>query len=366
MITRSIQEIDKNFVPAAGTPDDVEYLDIFQPPFVIDGLYQPCQTGKFCRLPQELLPLSNEGVQNLAWHTSGGRLRFATDSPYLAIAVQLNGVVHMMHMPRTGNSGFDLYTGPRGAHAGDQRFVRAFFPSEPVKESGACYDGCHTFAGGEAIPREVTLNFPLYNGFQKLLIGLKKGASVWAPAPYSVEKPVLFYGSSITQGGCASRPGNNYVNHLSRWLDCNFICLGFSGSARGEESMARHIASLDLSAFVMDYDHNAPDAAYLERTHYPFYQAIREAQPQLPILMVSKPDFDNGREQNARRRDIVLESYLRGREAGDGRLWFVDGESLFLSRDRDACTVDGCHPNDLGFYRMAQTIYPKLKAALGL
>ena len=89
MITRSIQEIDKNFVPVSGTPDDVEYLDILQPPFVVDGLYEPQATGKFCRLPQELLPLSNEGVQGLAWHTSGGRLRFATDSPYLAIACLL-------------------------------------------------------------------------------------------------------------------------------------------------------------------------------------------------------------------------------------------------------------------------------------
>ena len=127
--------------------------------------------------------------------------------------------------------------------------------------------------------------------------------------------------------------------------------------------MARHIASLKLSAFVMDYDHNAPDIPHLERTHYPFYEIIRRANPDLPILMVSKPDFDNGAD-NSRRRDIVLESYLKGRAAGDKKLWFVDGESLFQGRDRDACTVDGCHPNDLGFYRMAEAIYPKLKKAL--
>lgn len=363
---RSIQEIDKNFVPSSCIPNDVEYFDVLQPPFVIDGLYDPSITGKFCRLPQQLLPLTNEGVQNLAWNTSGGRLRFCTDSPYLALVVQLNGVVHMMHMPRTGNSGFDLYTGSRGTHAPDQRFVRNFAPTEPVKESGVCYNSCHFFDdAGETISREVTLYFPLYNGVQKLLVGLKKGSSVWAPASYRVELPVLFYGSSITQGGCASRPGNNYICHLSRWLDCNFICLGFSGSAKGEESIARHISSLDLSAFVLDYDHNAPDIDHLERTHFRFYQIIRQAKPNLPILMISKPDFDRS-EENVRRRDIVLKSYLKARAAGDKNLWFVDGETLFQSQDRDACTVDGCHPNDLGFYRMARTIYPKLKMALGL
>ena len=77
----------------------------------------------------------------------------------------------------------------------------------------------------------------------------------------------------------------------------------------------------------MDYDHNAPDIDHLEKTHFRFYQIIRQAKPNLPILMISKPDFDNVAEENVRRRDIVLKSYLKARAAGDKNLWFVDGES---------------------------------------
>lgn len=366
MSIHSIQEIDQNFAAATEIPSDVTYYDVFSLPFHVDGLYDPCGIRKFCRLPLDFIGCCNEGVQQLAWHTAGGRIRFATDSPWVAVAVQLRGVVHMAHMPNTGHSSVDVYAGPRGAHAGEQKFRGTIFCAKPqLSYTGLCS------LGGSTVPQEVTLNLPLYNGVEKLYIGIQKDASLWEPAPYRIEKPVLFYGSSITQGGCASRPGNNYVNHLSRWLDFNFTCLGFSGAAKGEQSMAEYIASLDLSAFVLDYDHNAydepgePVGTALRKTHAPFYETVRKAQPDLPIIVISRPNF-TGSIEDCVRRDIVLETYLRARENGDDKIWFVDGETLFQDCDRDACTVDGCHPNDLGFYRMAETVRPKLAAALGL
>lgn len=118
------------------------------------------------------------------------------------------------------------------------------------------------------------------------------GSKIGKPTPYSIEKPIVFYGSSITQGGCASRPGNSYTHIICRWLDANMVNLGFSGNAKGEPEMAELISQIDMGALVMDYDHNAPDAEYLLNTHENFFKIIRSNHPYLPVIFVSKPDFD--------------------------------------------------------------------------
>lgn len=360
MTGMDITQIDRNFAPMGKLPDNAKMYNAMDDPLIIEGLYRPRDTGIYGRLPQELVPRCNEGVQFLAGDTSGGRVRFATDSAYIIVAVELARVHHRLHMARSGTSGVDVYAGPRGCKEGDKRFCAVFYTADPL-DDGIRYASVHRWK--DNTPREITLNLPLYNGVKSLYIGLEDGANVWAPVPYAHTKPVLFYGSSITQGGCACHPGNSYTNHLSRWLDMNFICLGFAGSAKGEEHMARHIASLDIAALVLDYDHNSPDSEYLEKTHEPFFKTIRKARPDLPVVMVSRPDFDRD-EFGGERRDIVMKTYGNAIRNGDPKVWFVDGEVLFGTEDQDACTVDGCHPNDLGFYRMAQTILPKLTDAL--
>ncbi|MBR6916255.1 MAG: hypothetical protein IKN36_07835, partial [Clostridia bacterium] len=176
-------------------------------------------------------------------------------------------------------------------------------------------------------------------------------------------KPVLFYGSSITQGACASRPGLSYPAILGRRLDFEVINLGFSGSARGERVVAELIASLPLSAFVFDYDHNAESAEELERTHEPFFKIVREAQPSLPIIMISKADGLSGREQTLKRRDVIKKNYESALARGDRNVWFIDG-TLIYGDDAENCTVDNAHPNDIGFRHMVDAIYPVLKEAL--
>jgi hypothetical protein len=115
--------------------------------------------------------------------------------------------------------------------------------------------------------REITINFPLYSSVSALYIGLEENAVVEPSAGYKNKKPMVFYGSSITQGACASRPGNSYANIVSRTLGIDHINLGFSGNAKGEQTMADYIASLDMSVFVYDYDYNAPDPEHLQNTH---------------------------------------------------------------------------------------------------
>ena len=128
--------------------------------------------------------------------------------------------------------------------------------------------------------------------------------------------------------------------------------------------MARYIASLPMTALVMDYDHNAPDAAHLERTHLPFVEAVLERQPQVPILFATKPDFHRGNmAENSKRRDIVRHTYEALRIQGV-HCAFIDGETFFDGTLYDSCTVDGCHPNDLGFYRMAMKMLPVMQALL--
>ena len=204
--------------------------------------------------------------------------------------------------------------------------------------------------------------FPLYNGVKSLYIGLKEGCVLEAPRGYQKDGYVLFYGSSITQGGCASRPGNDYVAHLSRWLDTDVVNLGFSGNGRGEPIMAEYMAGLNPSVYVLDYAYNSP-AAELKERHFALYETLRAAHADTPILFITNPDIEYDSE-GLGRRVVVRETYLRAKRQGDKNIAFIDGEKLFGKCDRDACTVDTCHPNDLGFYRMAKTIYPVLKKML--
>ena len=195
-------------------------------------------------------------------------------------------------------------------------------------------------------------------------MGVSPDATIQAGREPRFRKPVVFYGSSITQGGCAGKVGSCYSTILARRLDAAQINLGFSGNAKGEEVMAHYIAGLEMSAFIFDYDHNAPNVDHLRRTHEPFFRIVRQAQPQLPIVLVSKPDFDGYPDENRERRNVILQTYANAVAAGDRHVYFVDGETLFGRGDRDMCAVDGCHPTSLGFLRMADRLEPVLRRAL--
>ena len=186
-------------------------------------------------------------------------------------------------------------------------------------------------------------------------IGLSEHAAILECRPYSRAAPVVYYGSSITQGGCASRPGNSYPSMISRKLDCDYINLGFSGSARGEQSMAEYISRLPMSAFVFDYDYNAPDIEHLQKTHQKMYRIIRAANPKLPIVIVSMPDCSGRREVNERFK-IIQKTYDDAIRDNDTFVYLIDGRTLMSDMSDGSGTVDGCHPNDLGFYSMAQKI----------
>ncbi len=344
----------QNFVPdqkmwfseEISEPDAVFY-NVKEAPFSIYGLYSPSTEPVFKRLPDELGQSVSDGVAYLYRNTAGGRVRFATDSPYLILRMRTHKVHKFNHMTTTAGVGFDLY---EDFPEGSSRFAHAFIPPATITEG---YESKYAVSDGKL--HFYTLNFPLYNDVDELYIGVKEGSTLEAGLPYDGEAPIVYYGSSITQGGCASRPGNSYEAMICRRLGRDYLNMGFSGSAKGEPKLAEYLATLPMSVFVCDYDYNAPSAEHLEATHYRFYEIIRAKNPTLPYLMVSRHTAH--RSENAdRRRAVIRSSYEKAKANGDENVYFLDGDSFFPDEWRDSCTVDTTHPNDLGFYFMACAI----------
>ena len=201
---------------------------------------------------------------------------------------------------------------------------------------------------------DITVFLPMCDVIKNVEISIDEGAEIEAPTPYKYSTPVVFYGSSITHGGCCSRPGMTYEAILSRRFGFDYVNLGFSGSARAEDAMCDYISSLDMSLFVYDYDHNSPSLDHLEKTHERFFLRFREKQPDTPVIMMSRPVFFlMGSEWD--RRDIILKTYCNAVARGDKKVWYIDGTNL-MDVAKDNGTVDGCHPTDFGFWNMAKTL----------
>ena len=333
--------VDVNFIVSGKiTKEDVVYRNANESPFKIYGVYHDGE--KYRRMPQEIADTVNKGVSELCANTTGGRVRFITDSPYVTIKAYVPGGPIYSHMTFTAQAGFDLYVG----EGKDAYFIKSFVPPLRMTEG---YESEINLPAGENL---VTINFPLYNDVCELYIGLKEGATLLPPPDYKIEKPVVYYGSSITQGGCATRPGLSYQAHLSRWFDVNFVNLGFSGNAKGEPEMARYLASLDMSCLVIDYDYNTPSTEWLRETYPPLFKTVREKHPTLPIIMASKPKYRlNGADLD--RLEVIRNVYEQAVKAGDENVYFVDGREL-MELFGDDGTIDACHPGDLGFYSMAK------------
>jgi len=340
---KTIAEIDKNFaVETSIEREGLCFYDAEQAPFRIYGIFK--ENGMFRRMPEEIAKSVNPGVYELHTNTAGGRVRFVTDSPYVAIKTEyIPG--KMEHFALSGSSGFDMYS----QYEQMNKYEGTFLPPYDVEKG---YENVLDFV--ECHKRVVTINFPLYSSVKKLYIGLKEGSVLESAPEYRIEKPVVYYGSSITQGGCASKPGSSYQSILSRRFECDYINLGFSGNARGEDEMAHYIKGLNMSVFVMDYDHNAPTVEHLEKTHGRMFEIIRAAQPQLPILIMSRPKYYLTKEEEVR-FEIIKNTYLTAKEQGDENVYFLDGKKL-MEVVGDNGTVDNCHPTDSGFFSMACAI----------
>lgn len=314
------------------------------------------QDGLYRRLPANPSHAIRPEVNSLANSTAGGQISFQTDSAKLEIRVTLAGKANMYHMPATGQCGFDCYLGAPG----DVQYCS----TARYDHSQQSYEAqLYQFPNREN--RHVTLNFPLYQGVHDVWIGVEADAELKAPIPYRSDKKVIIYGTSITQGGCASRPGMAYPNVLSRRFPFEFVNLGFSGNGRGEPEVARVISEIDNPAMlVLDYEANAQDTELMRKTLPEFIRIYREAHPGVPIVVLSKIQFGPERfypemlEKRLEMMQVEQETVEAFRKSGDLEVHFVDGSGLLGTDSYNECTVDGIHPTDLGFLRMADSLTP--------
>ena len=296
----------------------------------------------------------NIGIKRRTGHTSGVQATLRTNSHKIGIHMVLENAEYMNHMPDNAVGGADLYRG----NGTEKTFWRVIWNDR---------NGDFTqVIDLDGLMMDYTINFPLYSGIKSFEIGLCPDAEIEAPTPFAVGKPVIFYGSSITQGGCASHPGNTYITMLSRMLNINTVCIGFSGSCLGEPIMANHLAQHDAAAFIIDYDNNAPDVAHLENTHEAFFKEYRKFRPDTPVIIISKPNYSDNLANDEARKAVIYKTYENAIKAGDKNVYFIDGLTMFGTHLRDSCTVDRDHPTDLGFSRMADSVYPVLKKCLSL
>lgn len=335
--------------------DTIVWHDVSKSPFVLYGLDGREEDFLPRRIPAGIAKTISEGVLGNSGYPAGGRIRFYTDSGKIALKAEYGNGYHPTCASASLTYGFDLYICDA---EGKEQFGHAFRPqSNEMNHQQAIYSEKEAPYGvNPANGVFYTLYLPCFSEVKKLYVGLEKGCKLEAGMPYVNEKPVIFYGSSITHGAAASRPGNTYESFISQKYNLNYVNLGFAGNAKGELEMAEYLANREMSAFVCDYDHNAKDAEHLKQTHYRLYEMIRKKHPNIPYVVVSKPDFWRNPPANDMRRSVIYATYEKAQKMGDKNVYFVDGEKFFEGDYYGSCTVDGVHPNDLGFYRMAKIL----------
>lgn len=298
------------------------------------------------RLPARAKSNVPEMVWTLNSRTAGIAIRFSTDAKRIAAIWDGGGA--MNHMAATGNSGLDLYA------KRDGRWVFCGVGRPKTERTVADL--------AKGLPGELTeylLYLPLYNTVTELRIGIEPDAAMVNPPPRppATAKPIVFYGTSITQGGCASRAGMCHPAILGRWLDREVINLGFSGSGKMEPALADLLCELDPVVYVLECLPNMTTEMVEQRVQ-PFVRTLRMARPQTPILLVESPLNPEKNPGNLALREAF--AALTGQ--GVSRLYYLPGETQ-LAGDENG-TVDGVHPTDLGFYRIAKAYEPILRAIL--
>ncbi|MGV8090372.1 MAG: SGNH/GDSL hydrolase family protein [Mangrovibacterium sp.] len=333
--------------------DTLKYVNASS--FELIGKGFPDTENLYERLPASLKDKTRPPVWSLSKNCSGLAIRFRTNSRIIAAKWELTGDVVMNHFAPTGIKGVDLYCLEKGKWL----FVNSGRPNG--KASSAVI--INHMEGKE---KEYMLYLPLYDGVSHLEIGVEPRASVENPLVDSPrkDKPVVVYGTSITQGGCASRVGMSYTNQLSRMLDRQFINLGFSGNGQLDLEIAEAMSGIDASCFVIDCLPNVT-GKQMEEKYIRFFEIIREKNPEVPVLLVENvlfthTAFDLQASSLVHEKNALLYSYYRDlKRKGDRNVYYLKAEGL-IGDDLEG-TVDGVHLTDLGFKRQAEHFYPVLK-----
>jgi hypothetical protein len=340
-------------------PAEVErrWLPVPSPELDVRGLpWFGQNAGEFFRLPESSKDKFPKPVWNLAMSPSGARIRFRTDSTTLAVRLEYPSAPNMANMHAFGQTGVDLYT---------DGVYRSTAIADKEAKPGKIYEHVY-FNERPRAWHEVTLYLALYKPVKVLGVGVDREARLEKAAAFAAARPVVFYGTSITQGGCASRSGMSYQAILGRLLNVDFVNLGFSGNGKGEPEVAEAVSQIDASCFVLDFAQNNGTVASLREVYGPFLDRLRKAHADTPILAIT-PIFStreaSGGTGNEGMREHIRQVVSQRIGAGDRNLQLVEGTDL-LGPSRSDGLVDGTHPNDLGFEWMAEGLAPRLRRML--
>lgn len=314
---------------------------------------------RYERLPASLKNQTRIPVWNLGKNSTGLSVRFSTNSTSISAKWEVLKDVSMNHMAPTGIKGLDLYVWENN----EWKYVKTARPTGKINEQTIV----------ENMPpsnREFLLFLPLYDGIISLFIGVDSSATIQHPTLKfpKIENPIVVYGTSITQGGCATRPGMMYTNILTRWLNTEFINLGFSGNGKLDYEIAELMAKKqNTSLFILDFVPNNAPNEIAEKT-IPFVEIIRKSNPKIPILIIESvmypySNFDKNTHQNLLRKNETLHAqYELLINSGYDDIYYLNSQNL-IGSDGEG-TVDGTHFTDLGYYRFSQNLQAKIEMIL--
>ena len=311
----------------------------------------------YSRLPEDMKPVTRKAVWDLGLNSAGLAVRFSTDSKTLGARWTLLNNFGMNHMAKSGVCGIDFYA---LTEKGKWIFVGTAIPSGKESEKVV-------LRNMDGRMRDYMAYLPLYDGVTKVEFGVDSAAVIELPhnalLTKGTGKPIVFYGTSITQGGCASRPGMVYTSIISRELGKECINLGFSGNARMDKALVESISRIDAEQYVIDCLPNCTTQT-LKDSAYFFMTTLAKAHPDVPIYMVENVDYKYGALDQKTAGDTVEknaywhELYKKLRKEGCRNLVYIPEKDL--SGDSE-CTVDGTHRTDLGFWVMAQGFLKYIK-----
>lgn len=344
--------------------DSIQWRSAGDAVFTVNGLWWFGENGgDWMRLPKRAKDVVRPDVWSLAQMPSGGRVRFRSDTGALKVKVLHGGdSIAMWHMSSVACAGIDLYVGPPETTT----FWRTTVPASAGEEYECLY-----FENQPRVMREFTLYLPVYARLERLSIGTDADATIEPPSPFRMDKPIVVYGTSITQGGCSSRVATGFVPLLGRLLGMDVVNLGFSGNGICEPEMAELIAEIDAAAYLIDPVANMAKWSSQERpeVYCRFLEIIRSRRPDTPMILMTRSSYAAelfGARESADQMNAIVEiGYQRRKTAGDASVHYFDTR-IVVPAGPDHPSVDGGHLTDVGFKQIADALAPLLAKILTL
>lgn len=324
---------------------------------------------KYTRIPAYLQDSVRAELWERSQCSSGIAVRFATDSRSVGVKYELLWDTHMIHMADTGLKGTDLYTCDADSAWNYVNTIRPYVKLDEEGNKTKIVEGTYV-ENLDGSMREYMIYFPLYDGVEELWVKVDSGATVTPGKPELIDskRKIAAYGTSILQGGCASRTGMAATNILGRELNAEVVNIGISGEGKMDFPMARALAAMEgVSLYLLDPVPNCT-RDMCDILTYDFVKIIADAHPDTPIVMVEGPIYPYSRYDTElgpylkSKNDAFYANYQRLIADGYNNIYYVD--SVDLDGVEDDGTVDSIHLTDLGFRHYADKLLPVLKTLI--